>query len=752
MTDVRRGLRAALDPEPLTVEPPLLGVAVLLASVLWVFYGVVNVVGGVGWFLLAIAFTVAVAIGVARVIAPKVGLWIGIGLLAIGVTVYVLAVPSSQRALFTLPRLVVDTVSLLTGLSVLRLAEPTAWVLSMAPVPTFLAVYAGLRGRYEAAVAAAGGALGFFVLTGDAGAVVTLAGALGGATALGLDTLSAPGGYETQWRSLGVVLLAMLILSGTLTAVPGGATEPLVADRGSTGLESTLAAENDDLTVVGSIRLSQQVRFTIRSDEPARWRTGIYDEYTGDGWRRTGETRAYDGELSGPPGPSERITQEVTAEGDLASFPAAATPVAVDGTPAQHARVTELGGVFPAAPLREGETATVESERLRSEPAELRDAGTDYPDRIEERYTGLPESTPDRVGELTAEVIRDADADNPYDAALAIETYLERNKRYSLSVERPSGDVADAFLFEMDAGYCTYYATTMVAMLRSQDVPARLVTGYTTGEQIGENEWAVRGQNAHAWVEMYVPEHGWVTFDPTPSAPRDQVRDARLAEARQLDSEGVDVERSGPEEWSPEREEIPETETADVDQGSDGTQEGDVLDPQNGSGPNPGATGVEPVSGVDQRGFEGLEGRGEAPETGEERRLPSRDAVGYGILLLFGAAFGAHRSGWTGRAYRSARIQFQGRRRDPPTDVERAFLRLEYHLGRRYRPRKRNETPRAYLTAMRIRGADDRIEGVFEAYERARYGGEISRREADAAIETVDRLVRKSTPILGRFR
>lgn len=72
----------------------------------------------------------------------------------------------------------------------------------------------------------------------------------------------------------------------------------------------------------------------------------------------------------------------------------------------------------------------------------------------------------------------------------------------------------------MDAGYCTYYATTMVTMLRSQGVPARFVVGYTTGEQVGDDRYRVRGLNSHAWVQVYFPDVGWVRFDPTPAGPR----------------------------------------------------------------------------------------------------------------------------------------------------------------------------------------------------------------------------------------
>jgi hypothetical protein len=58
----------------------------------------------------------------------------------------------------------------------------------------------------------------------------------------------------------------------------------------------------------------------------------------------------------------------------------------------------------------------------------------------------------------------------------------------------------------------------MVVMLRTVGIPARLVTGFLQGEwnDFG-NYYTVRQRDAHAWVEVFFPRSGWITFDPTPS-------------------------------------------------------------------------------------------------------------------------------------------------------------------------------------------------------------------------------------------
>lgn len=78
------------------------------------------------------------------------------------------------------------------------------------------------------------------------------------------------------------------------------------------------------------------------------------------------------------------------------------------------------------------------------------------------------------------------------------------------------------FLFEARAGHCEYFATAMVMMMRARDIPSRLVTGFTRGEinNVGEFE-VVRKTNAHAWVEVFDRQRGWVAFDPTPASSGD---------------------------------------------------------------------------------------------------------------------------------------------------------------------------------------------------------------------------------------
>jgi len=78
----------------------------------------------------------------------------------------------------------------------------------------------------------------------------------------------------------------------------------------------------------------------------------------------------------------------------------------------------------------------------------------------------------------------------------------------------------DYFLFDVKQGYCDYYASAMVMMLRSIGIPARFVAGYAPGDYNSQTSaYVVLEQNAHAWVEVFFPSYGWVQFEPTASQP-----------------------------------------------------------------------------------------------------------------------------------------------------------------------------------------------------------------------------------------
>lgn len=130
--------------------------------------------------------------------------------------------------------------------------------------------------------------------------------------------------------------------------------------------------------------------------------------------------------------------------------------------------------------------------------------------------TDLPESAfMQRLGELARTA-----APGPTDADIIVQLteYLRNNFTYSLQPETPPNtDPIDAFLFKTKKGHCEYFATALVLMLRSRGIPARLINGFYASEwnELAEL-YVVKQSDAHAWVEAWHDDLGWLTLDPTP--------------------------------------------------------------------------------------------------------------------------------------------------------------------------------------------------------------------------------------------
>jgi transglutaminase-like putative cysteine protease len=152
----------------------------------------------------------------------------------------------------------------------------------------------------------------------------------------------------------------------------------------------------------------------------------------------------------------------------------------------------------------------------------LRAASEDYPVDVATRYTDVPEGAigPDaRV--LLADLLAASPSADPYDLAVTMQEYLS-SKRFEYETDLTGVDCDDPSAVECFArtrqGYCLHYASTMAILLRAANpdtrIPTRLVQGFLPGDRAGSTE-TVRNKNAHAWVEVFFPDYGWIPFDPT---------------------------------------------------------------------------------------------------------------------------------------------------------------------------------------------------------------------------------------------
>ena len=258
------------------------------------------------------------------------------------------------------------------------------------------------------------------------------------------------------------------------------------------------------------------------ADQIYYWRGLTYDQYIGRGWasRDSVEQNYSPGErtLNNWPGNYRIIRQDVEFIEDLNGLLfTAGLPLSTDQryTVAWRLQNPDQGihDMFGGS-LKKNRYAA-DSLQPTASTVELQEAGQDYPDWVRNRYLGLPDSVPERVISLARDIT--ATEPTPYDRAIAIETFLRRFP-YTLDLPQPpqDRDLADYFLFGAKRGYCDYYASAMVVLSRAAGLPARLVTGYIGGyydQNLGA--YLVTADLAHAWVEVYFPEYGWIIFEPT---------------------------------------------------------------------------------------------------------------------------------------------------------------------------------------------------------------------------------------------
>ena len=136
-------------------------------------------------------------------------------------------------------------------------------------------------------------------------------------------------------------------------------------------------------------------------------------------------------------------------------------------------------------------------------------------DQIAETYTSLPGHLEEPVYSLAREAA--SVAFSPYERALALQSWLSRNFRYTLDVDpQPANlDFVTHFLMDTREGYCTYFASAMTVLCRMIGLPSRYVEGYVA-EPDENGQAVVTGLSAHAWTEVYFRGFGWLTFDATP--------------------------------------------------------------------------------------------------------------------------------------------------------------------------------------------------------------------------------------------
>ncbi len=337
------------------------------------------------------------------------------------------------------------------------------------------------------------------------------------------------------------------------TAVPqqGGLSNPSLGDQnpsGAGGGDGSAAsfgyfgfANEMDTSLRG--RPDDTLVMRVRASAPDFWRGQSFDTWDGRKWTMSDQrTRVIGGRspIRVPPLDEEPLTSGeefiqtmyLATPGPNLIF-SAFRPTSVYIPQRALFQMTD-GTIRTGVELEDGAIYTVVSHRPLVTESRLRSAPDSRraPSSILSRYATPTTSTPKRVADLAGRLTRNQPT--TYDKVRAIEAWMGRNTQYQIDIPPlpPGRDAVEQFLFHDRVGFCEQIASSLVVMLRSQGIPARVTVGYTPGERNPfTGMYEVRADNAHAWAEVYFPGIGWQAFDPTASVPLSG--EGRVEQARQ---------------------------------------------------------------------------------------------------------------------------------------------------------------------------------------------------------------------------
>lgn len=138
-------------------------------------------------------------------------------------------------------------------------------------------------------------------------------------------------------------------------------------------------------------------------------------------------------------------------------------------------------------------------------------------------YLQLPDGVAPKTRELVAQLLSQSSNDEEF-VQQALDYFKKNNFSYTLNPPSLSDypDETDAFMFDSKQGFCGHFASAFAVMMRQAGLPARVISGYQGGTYDESAQfWQIRSRDAHAWVEVWLPEQKqWRRIDPTSAVSR----------------------------------------------------------------------------------------------------------------------------------------------------------------------------------------------------------------------------------------
>ncbi|MCM3671917.1 DUF3488 and DUF4129 domain-containing transglutaminase family protein [Mesobacillus maritimus] len=346
-----------------------------------------------------------------------------------------------------------------------------------------------------------------------------------------------------------VIPLAMMLVVSTSIGILVPKADPIWPDpvpfikslNPESGTESTSVKRagygEDDSRLGGPFLGDDTVVFRAEVDERHYWKVETKDFYTGKGWVVSEENDEFI-DFNGDDVPPFTFNEQVPTE-ELSStvynvfkyshiqYPHGLKKIdteqnywyRMDISTQKISSMLEFESETPDIYTVQFEMPTFQVEQLQNSSPTEEDYGYES---LKGFFTQLPEGVPETVYALAEEIT--AEQETTFDKVQAVEQYFHQNgfvyDQVNVELPEENEDYVAQFLFETKRGYCDNFSTSMAVLLRTLDIPARWVKGYTSGDFVetldsGKRVYEVTNNHAHSWVEVFFPEIGWVPFEPT---------------------------------------------------------------------------------------------------------------------------------------------------------------------------------------------------------------------------------------------
>ncbi|MGE7691940.1 transglutaminase TgpA family protein [Lysinibacillus sp. NPDC097214] len=355
----------------------------------------------------------------------------------------------------------------------------------------------------------------------------------------------APSNVIGKWKLVIPMIVSVMLVSGVAFFLPKtGPTwaDPVpfikgIAGQGDSGTGGkTVGYSEDDSRLGGPFQGDNTLIFTASSQDRHYWRIDTKDTYTSKGWILSEGNFGKNVYQTDTPIQTSLQVGSPETERQVQMDIAVPMPFLIQ-TYGMISVTTKDSSLF----IQDGHTEKIAIEQQNGESKLLSNYTISYSEPVYsmeqlqmakpstlktvdpsfDRFLQLPNTLPQRVGNLAKEITQDKAS--VYDQIKAVEKYFSshgfRYDKKEVAVPAEDQDYVDQFLFDTKVGYCDNFSTSMVVLLRSAGIPARWVKGFAPGNpgriSDGLQEYQITNDNAHSWVEAYVPGTGWMEFEPT---------------------------------------------------------------------------------------------------------------------------------------------------------------------------------------------------------------------------------------------